>query len=84
MRVQYPKCAYGPYYQLNPIQNGRRNLTRSLISYSKVKCKANFVLLGSKESNAFDVKVLPSDHREDDKSCAWPFYSVVKVFSKAL
>ena len=22
MRVQYPKCAYGPYCKLNPIQNG--------------------------------------------------------------
>ena len=22
MRVQYPKCAYGPYCELNPIQNG--------------------------------------------------------------
>ena len=22
MRVQYPKCAYGPYCLLNPIKNG--------------------------------------------------------------
>ena len=22
MRVQYPKCAYGPYCKLNPIPNG--------------------------------------------------------------
>ena len=22
MRVRYPKCAYGPYCLLNPIQNG--------------------------------------------------------------
>ena len=22
MRVQYPKCAYGPYCKLNPIKNG--------------------------------------------------------------
>ena len=28
MRVQYPKCAYGPYCYLNPIKNG---LSRSLL-----------------------------------------------------
>ena len=30
MRVQYPKCAYGPYCKLNPIKNGVYILVESL------------------------------------------------------
>ena len=29
-------------------------------------------------------KVWPSDRQEDDRSCAWPFYSLVQIFPKAL
>ena len=29
-------------------------------------------------------KVWPSDHREDDRSCAWPFFSLVQIFPIAL
>ena len=27
-------------------------------------------------------KVWPSDHQEDDRSCAWPYYSLVQIFIK--
>ena len=46
----------------------------------RVKCKANFV----SSTNAFDVVSMTSDHREDYRSCAWPFYSLVQIFHKAL
>ena len=36
-----------------------------------VKSAANFVSSGSKIVKRFR----PRDHREDDRSCAWPFYS---------
>ena len=38
----------------------------------RVRYDANFVSSGSKI------------HREDDRSCAWPFYSLVQIFPKAL
>ena len=43
----------------------------------RVKGEANFVLSGSKI-----VKRLR--RRKDDSSCAWPFYSRVQIFLKAL
>ena len=47
----------------------------------RVKDTPIFILSGSKI-----VKRLrrPSDHREDYRSCAWPFYSRVRTFPKAL
>ena len=30
------------------------------------------------------LQVWPSDHREEDRSCAWSFYSLVQIFPKAL
>ena len=29
-------------------------------------------------------KVRPGDHREDDRSCAWPIFSLARIFPRAL
>ena len=51
----------------------------------RVKCEANFVSSGSKNSQTPSTsKVWPSDHRNDDRSCTWSFYSLVQIFPKAL
>ena len=44
----------------------------------RVKDTPNFFSSGS------TTTVWPSDHREDYRSCAWPFYSLVRTFPKAL
>ena len=42
----------------------------------RVKSEPNFVSSGSKIIKRLRRrKYNPSDHREDDRSCAWPFYS---------
>ena len=47
--------------------------------------KRIFVLSGSKYSQTPSTStVWPIDHREDDRSCAWPLYSLVQIFPKAL
>ena len=44
-----------------------------------------FQLVGFKNSQTpSTTTVWPSDHREDYRSCAWPFYSLVRTFPKAL
>ena len=44
-----------------------------------------FLLVGFENSQTpSTTTVWPSDHREDYRSCAWPFYSLVRTFPKAL
>ena len=52
----------------------------------RVKCEANYVSSGSKTVKplTLDVERRPSDHREDDRSCAWPFFNLEQIFPKAL
>ena len=48
--------------------------------------RSEFRLVGLENSlNAFDVeKVWLSDHREDDKYCAWPYFNILKILHKTL
>ena len=51
----------------------------------RVKDTPNFISLGSKiVKRPSTMTVWPIDHREDYRSCAWPFYSPVQSFPKAL
>ena len=55
---------------------------------SRVKVAINFYFMGLL-INACDVdSILKSikviEHREDCKSCAWPLYTIAKMFSEAL
>ena len=44
-----------------------------------------FYLVGIENSQTpSTTTVWPSDHREDYRSCAWPFYSLVRTFPKAM
>ena len=43
----------------------------------RVKCEANFVSLGFKIVKR--LRRRKYDHREDNRSCAWPFYSLVQI-----
>ena len=44
-----------------------------------------FHLVGFENSQTpSTTTVWPSDHREDYRSCAWPFYSLVRTFPEAL
>ena len=50
----------------------------------RVKCEANFFSSGSKivkrlRRRKYDPMIID---REDDRSCAWPFYSLVQIFLK--
>ena len=52
----------------------------------RVKCEASFVSSGSKivkrlRRRKYDPVIID---REDDRSCAWPFYILVQIFPKAL
>ena len=50
-----------------------------------VKCECECRLVGLENSQTpSTAKVRPSDHREDVRSCALPFYSLVKIFPEAL
>ena len=63
-----------------------RNLIRSIKSTTKEgHIWSEFNLVGLENSQTPSTsKVWPSDHREHDRSCAWPFYSLVQIFPKAL
>ena len=45
---------------------------------------SEFHLVGLENSlTAFTSTVWPSDHEEDDKSCAWSFYNLVQAVLEA-
>ena len=47
--------------------------------------RSKFCLVGFENSKTHSTsKVWSKDHREDDRSCTWPFYSLVQIFPKAL
>ena len=51
----------------------------------RVRCEANFVSSGSKIVKRIRRRKYDTiGHREDDRSCVWPFYSIVQIFPKAL
>ena len=50
----------------------------------RVKCEANFVLSSSKIVKRLQRRKYDQVNREDDRPCAWPFYSLVQIFPKAL
>ena len=68
----------------------KRNLTPGLLRWSSLQTKegqrhAEFHLVGFENSRTpSTTTVWPSDHREDYRSCAWPLYSLVQTFPKAL
>ena len=47
----------------------------------RVKFEANGLLVSQTPSTS---KIWPGDHREDNRSCAWSFHSLVQIFPKAL
>ena len=61
-----------------------------LLRWSSLQTKegqrhSEFLLVGFENSQTpSTTTVWPSDHREDYRSCAWPFYSLVRTFPKAL
>ena len=67
-----------------------RNLLPGLLWWSSLQTKegqrpTKFLLVGFGNSQTpSTTTVWPSDHREDYRSCAWPFYSLVRTFPKAL
>ena len=68
----------------------KRNLSPGLLRWSSLQTKegqryTEFHLVGFENSQTpSTTTVWPSDHREDYRSCAWPFYSLVRTFPKAL
>ena len=60
-----------------------------LLRWSSLQTKegqrnTEFLLVGFENSQTpSTTTVWPSDHREDYRSCAWPFYSLVQTFPKA-
>ena len=68
----------------------KRNLSPGLLRWSSIQTKegqrhTEFHLVGFENSQTpSTTTVWPSDHREDYRSCAWPFYSLVRTFPKAL
>ena len=68
----------------------KRNLSPSLLRWSSLQTKegqrhTEFHLVGFENSQTpSTTTVWPSDHREDYRSCAWPLYSPVQTFPKAL
>ena len=61
-----------------------------LLRWSSIQTKEDqrhteFHLVGFENSQTpSTTTVWPSDHRGDYRSCAWPFYSLVRTFPKAL
>ena len=46
----------------------------------RVNGEANFISSGLENSETpSTLSVRPSDHREEYRSCAWPFYSIVQI-----
>ena len=68
----------------------KRNLSPGVLRRSSLQTKESqrhteFHLVGFENSQTpSTTTVWPSDHREDYMSCAWPFYSLVRTFPKAL
>ena len=68
----------------------KRNLSPVLLRWSSLQTKegqrhTEFFLVGFENSQTpSTTTVWPSDHREDYRSFAWPFYSLVRTFPKAL
>ena len=66
------------------------NLSPDLLRLSSIQTKegqrqTEFHLVGFENSQTpSTTTVWPSDHQEDYRSCAWPFYSLVRTFPKAL
>ena len=68
----------------------KRNLSPGLLWWSSLQTKegqrhTEFHLVGFENSQTpSTTTVLPSDYRENYRSCAWPFYSLVQTFPKVL
>ena len=68
----------------------KRNFSPGFLRWSSIQTKegqrhTEFHLVGFENSQTpSTTTVWPSDHREDYRSCAWPFYSLVRTFPKAL
>ena len=64
----------------------KRNLSSGLLRWSSLQIKegqrhTEFHLVGFENSQTpSTTTVWPSDHQEDYRSCAWPFYSLVRTF----
>ena len=62
-----------------------RNLSPGLLRWSSLQTKedqmrSEFCLIGFLNSQTHATsEVWPGDHREDDRSCAWPLYSLVQI-----
>ena len=71
-------------------KNNCPNLSPGLLRWSSLQTKegqrhTEFLLVGFENSQTPSTTTIwPSDHREDYRSCAWPFYSLVRTFPKAL
>ena len=67
-----------------------RNLSPGLLRWSSLQTKegqmrSEFRLVGLLNSyTPSTLKLWPSDHRVDNRSCAWPFYSLVQIFPKGM
>ena len=74
----------------NICQKESLTLSPSLLRWSSLQTKegqrhTEFHLVGFENSQTpSTTTVWPSDHREDYRSCAWPLYSPVQTFPKAL
>ena len=56
----------------------------SCLQTSEGQRRSEFHLVGIENSETpATSSVWPSDHREDYRSCAWPFYSLVQIIPKA-
>ena len=66
------------------------NFSSGFLRWSRLQTKegqrwSEFRLIGLLNSQTpLTSKVWPIDHREDDRFCAWPFYSLEQIFPEAL
>ena len=68
-RVQYPKCAYGPYRLFNPIKNGVYILVEVSIEFQCIKKTSIYRIIGN-----FPPKFRRRTRKTDDL-CTWSLRS---------
>ena len=79
-------------FYLNSVKYRFKNMFLKDVSYflrlssletKERQMRSEFRLVGLENSQTPSTsKVLRSDHREDVRSCAWPFYSLLQIFPK--
>ena len=61
------------------------NIRWSSLQTKEGQMRIQFRLVGLENSQMPSTsKVWPSDHRDNDMFCAWPFYSLIQIFPKSL